>query len=778
MSTEKISAFPNASAPSDGDLVTGLQPGTGSPINKNFSYSQISGYIGAKNLSNLTDLPLSRENLQILHPGNVFIFGVDHTLSNPLGNGSVGITLKATSPGINYTLPTMINSDPATSDAGTLFFIEATPDSDVFNLKYPDGTTLISNFQPGQFIILFLPAKNATLNGFLTLIYNSANYLLASNNLSDLQNRQTALANLGQGGDPLIASASSSNIILTNPCPTFIIASFTAPGHILKLPAMNTSTSLSTRGIASILVFNDGVNTYNIQYQDGTNITPISTQQALLLRLVDNSTANGTIIPQPWDFTVNGITGQVNIAAGTGISVSNSGQTITISGSNGGATMSDFIVGATNSNYTTIQSAITAASSIATSSTPVTVYIKPGIYTENVTLAPWVNLIGTTSMSNAYDRVLSGVTSQVLIAGHVSLNFPGNESISVYGITFQTPDMSPGLFIQGTGFGNYIFQNCIFDGLNSDPLLINAATRFIEFIDCTFWANTFFAMWVIFQAGVKFINCGGTNYAASAPCAVSTSGTVNIEGGTWSTFFTIGPNARLTVLNASVGDGGSTETFTIDPTGGVLIFNSDVFCQASSSFFATGTGTIQYGNVTPTASANKIDPALTLQGKINQVSNISFNGNTLLNTDGQLWIGKNSNVPQVGTIVGDGAITIGYSSPNITVSSMPWTDITASTFTLVPSNSYTADNATGVTFTLPVTCAYGKLIRIEGMFGQGGWSVFLNGGQSITYQGSSTTDFPLGNVSSSLPTDGILLLCTVANMQFKIIESQGDININ
>lgn len=63
--------------------------------------------------------------------------------------------------------------------------------------------------------------------------------------------------------------------------------------------------------------------------------------------------------------------------------------------SGGGTTLSPYIVGATGSDFTTIQAAINQAVADGASSTdPKNIYIKPGIYNENLTLYDGINLIG------------------------------------------------------------------------------------------------------------------------------------------------------------------------------------------------------------------------------------------------------------------------------------------------------------------------------------------------------------------------------------------------
>src|SRR6266513_404486 len=89
------------------------------------------------------------------------------------------------------------------------------------------------------------------------------------------------------------------------------------------------------------------------------------------------------------------------------------------------AGLSAFVVGkdATLFNYVSIQTAINAAALIATASVPVTIYITPGVYTGNLTLAPYVNLASTNSWIAAINNLPFSQPSATQIVGNMTLNF-------------------------------------------------------------------------------------------------------------------------------------------------------------------------------------------------------------------------------------------------------------------------------------------------------------------------------------------------------------------
>ena len=134
--------------------------------------------------------------------------------------------------------------------------------------------------------------------------------------------------------------------------------------------------------------------------------------------------------------------------------------------------------------------------------------------------------------------------------------------------------------------------------------------------------------------------------------------------------------------------------------------------------------------------------------------------------NGQLPIGSTGNAPSLATITAGTNISVANSSGAITISAtglagIGWTNVTTSTFSLVADNGYVADKSTLVTFTLPVTAAFGTFIYIQGL-GSGGWQVNLNTGQQIAV-GSAITTVTTGSIASTNQYDSITLLCVTAN---------------
>lgn len=106
-----------------------------------------------------------------------------------------------------------------------------------------------------------------------------------------------------------------------------------------------------------------------------------------------------------------------------------------------------------------------------------------------------------------------------------------------------------------------------------------------------------------------------------------------------------------------------------------------------------------------------------------------------------------------------------------------WQNITASTFPLVEGHAYLANNAAGVTFTLPLVASIGKQIKIAGVVSQGGWTIAQNAGQYIYIDNTSTTVGVGGLLQSAHPTQSISLVCMVPNMAWLAFAIVGNVNI-
>lgn len=131
-----------------------------------------------------------------------------------------------------------------------------------------------------------------------------------------------------------------------------------------------------------------------------------------------------------------------------------------------------------------------------------------------------------------------------------------------------------------------------------------------------------------------------------------------------------------------------------------------------------------------------------------------------------------------GTITADTTITYPTTGTLATTSQIPtvltWSEVTTTTQTMSVSKGYIANNASIVTFTLPVTSAVGDVMRVVGK-GAGGWGIIQNSGQQIRF-GSVATTTTTGSLASSNAFDCVHLVCTTASTIWTVMSSQGSLS--
>jgi hypothetical protein len=206
-------------------------------------------------------------------------------------------------------------------------------------------------------------------------------------------------------------------------------------------------------------------------------------------------------------------------------------------------------------------------------------------------------------------------------------------------------------------------------------------------------------------------------------------------------------DSALTIGN-QLDSGGYTDYFSLDSTGlltvaayqgdGGLLTNLD-----PSQFVGT------YTSCTMTLSSGVLLGRSTAStGQVEEItigSNLTLSGGVLSATGG-----------------GGGGIT--------------WNEVTGTTQSMSVDNGYIANNASLVTLTLPTTAAVGKIVRITGK-GAGGWKIAQNASGIIHFGNLDTTTGTGGYLQSSDRRDSIELICVVANNEWNVISSIGNITV-
>jgi hypothetical protein len=108
--------------------------------------------------------------------------------------------------------------------------------------------------------------------------------------------------------------------------------------------------------------------------------------------------------------------------------------------------------------------------------------------------------------------------------------------------------------------------------------------------------------------------------------------------------------------------------------------------------------------------------------------------------------------------------------------SVKWNLIPAVSANMAVQNGYVPNNIAQVSLNLPTTAVFGDIIRIVGK-GSGGFRITQNAGQVIVFGMLSTTLGITGYLESNDRRDSVIILCTDNNVEFTIIDSNGNLTV-
>jgi len=272
--------------------------------------------------------------------------------------------------------------------------------------------------------------------------------------------------------------------------------------------------------------------------------------------------------------------------------------------------------------HTTIQSAITDASTLFVNTGIVqTVFVRPGIYTENITMATGVNLQGFCSEYGASSTLLGSMT--VGSVGTIEVNsmlIQTNGSVSIVGTS-------------GAG-SKVVFNNCGLLATNAN--MINLTVNHIfRFTYCWGQLTSMGICYVTVAVGlVSFHWCRLNNSAASVTYNTMNSGELDlsytflqmpiaVNGASnyafaYSSFGGGGPInvpglvhnggvGTYFVTNCTIGGGGvNNPAMIVNGLGGIIFNGNNVLGNNSGTVMASGTGTISYNAFNFTGPGNLI----------------------------------------------------------------------------------------------------------------------------------------------------------------------------
>lgn len=107
---------------------------------------------------------------------------------------------------------------------------------------------------------------------------------------------------------------------------------------------------------------------------------------------------------------------------------------------------------------------------------------------------------------------------------------------------------------------------------------------------------------------------------------------------------------------------------------------------------------------------------------------------------------------------------------------LPWTEVTGTSQSASVNNGYITNNAGLVTVTIPTTAPVGSVVRISGK-GAGGWKVAQNASELIHFGSVDTTTGTGGSLASTNRYDAVELICVVADTEWLVLSSVGNITV-
>ena len=319
--------------------------------------------------------------------------------------------------------------------------------------------------------------------------------------------------------------------------------------------------------------------------------------------------------------------------------------------------------------YSTIQSAIDAANADGGGM----IYISPGTYNEDLTFYDGIQLTtleyvnsGTTIINGVHTPPTTGAISIVGLNLYSSTdifnsNLAGSSDISLNRVAFGVDDGY--VFNLPNWTGAFNINDAGSQNSTEDGVINNSAGASIFTNNCQIGAGT----------TRTFTANGDVRLDLTFLDAPS-----NISGGTVLGLLTVlGKNMEIsgtaggTIFLGDFFFGGSN-TFTMNSSGNMALFNTTFNSSASPVIDGTGAGTLTLGNIAwlvNSGIAGTVNTDFGVQeGGIGYFENLSFDrGTSTLDTNGQVWIGSTTGNPAPSTITGGTGINVVNGANSITI---------------------------------------------------------------------------------------------------------------
>lgn len=105
-----------------------------------------------------------------------------------------------------------------------------------------------------------------------------------------------------------------------------------------------------------------------------------------------------------------------------------------------------------------------------------------------------------------------------------------------------------------------------------------------------------------------------------------------------------------------------------------------------------------------------------------------------------------------------------------------WSEVTGTSQSAAVNSGYICNNAGLVTVTLPTTAAVGDILEIAGK-GAGLWTIAQNASEVIHFGNLDTTTGITGGITATHRRDCIKLVCTVADTEWTVLSSVGNLTV-
>lgn len=458
---------------------------------------------------------------------------------------------------------------------------------------------------------------------------------------------------------------------------------------------------------------------------------------------------------------------------------------VTVGGANTFTALNTFSAGISTSTLT-VSGGTTFTGNIAAPNIVNSVVAGTGISVSGAT--------GAVTITNTGVQTVNGLTGAIINVGLTS------GKLSQFAST--TSAELAGVISNETGSGGVLV-------FNSSP----AITTSITTASTSFALVNTVATTLNFGGAATTLTMGATSGTAAIRNPTLTLGNTNatITTGSGTTnYLSVAPygNVLLQPTTTAFGSGTLTSlvvTNTVDAGGQVQIAGGDLYLGGKST---DGNDSFPVNIIFEGATDDGFETTLTvvdptadntislpnISGTIALTSQLmgAINGSTAATTAVTSFNGLTGAVQGVSAAVAGTGISVSGATGAVTITNIgvqsfngltgavladavTWSVITADQ-TAVINKGYFANKGTLLTLTLPTTAAVGSVLRVSGM-NAGLWRIAQNFAEVIHFGKTDTTVGTGGYIQSTLARDSVELICCVADTEWNVVSSVGNITI-